>query len=164
MRENKISPFIKENSIKKKGSMNREINSNSNEMSINYINLNYVQDPIEENKNNNNLAYMSNISKLMRKMEQNKPKVSNTSLKYFKRDVVSMRPNKKKEKTFLEDENKKEIKSYQFFLNIEEKKLDPEDFIRLPKKRNSSIPSHLQLMQKQKQLKKNVFFILLYYY
>lgn len=154
--ENRIHSFSQnEKNIKQiKAKPNIENFGNSSEMNINYINLNYVQEVNNESKTaNNNLAYMKNISKLMKKIEQNKSKpINQLPTKYYKKDTHN-KPPENKEKDFLEDFTKNEIKSYQYVLNIEEKKLDPEDIVPLKKKRNSSIPGHFHLMQKQKKSK-----------
>lgn len=156
--ENRIHSFSQneKNAKQIKVKPNIENFGNSSEMNINYINLNYVQDVTNNNDSktaNNNLAYMSNISKLMKKIEQNKSKpVNQLPTKYYKKDIQNKLP-ENREKAFLEDFTKNEIKSYQYVLNIEEKKLDPEDIVPFKKKRNTSIPGHFHLLQKQKKSK-----------
>ena len=142
----------------KKKILNPIISTNiNNEMNINYINLNYVHENQPENNNNaNNLAYMRNISNLMKKIELNKSKNKNQyPFKYYNKKEMPEKIIDKRENLFAED-SKKEIKSYQYVLNIEERKLDPEDYIDVKKKRNSSIPAGYHLMQKQVKIKKKV--------
>ena len=130
----------------------------NNELNLNYINLNYVQETIQENNSKfNNLAYMRNISNLMKKIELNKSKNKNQyPFKYYNKKEGMEKNIAKKEKKFVEDE-KKEIKSYQYILNIEEKKLDPEDVIEIKKQRYTSIP--VAFMQKNNKLLKKVNFL-----
>lgn len=101
---------------------------------------------------------MRNISNLMKKIELNKAKNKNQyPYKYYNKKEGMEKNFEKKEKKIVEDE-KKEIKSYQYILNIEEKKLDPEDIIEIKKQRYTSIP--VAFMQKNNKLLKKVNFSL----
>lgn len=133
--------------------------NNINEINVNYINLNYVNEIQQENstKYNNNLAYMKNISNLMKKIELNKSKNKNQyPYKYYNKKETKDQNIERKEKKIIEDESKREIKSYQFLLNIEERKLDPEDVIEIKKHRFSSIPAGFHLNQRNTKLQKKV--------
>lgn len=144
-------------------------NNSNNELNINYINLNYIHESpksnLNINKNPQNLAYMNNISSLIKKIEITHSKNKNQyPFKYYNKNIdINNKNEKKDQRLFLEDVPKKELKSYQFILNLDEKQQDPEDVIEIKKKRISLIPGGFH-MQKQNQLKKKVFKLLEFHF